>query len=170
MIVVKYVSTDLQDESVSNNVYDYVKAFIVWWSGLGIVYILVGYFQKIFGLPIVKSENLSFIFAPLLFIIFICGKNEVSVVKNNINFLNKVSQKSIYYKANDYLYYYLEIISIIYIFLGLIGFKEMESAIMLGYSIGVRWVIANIKGEKEVEVVRRYIKNIVKIYKILNKS
>lgn len=106
----------------------------------------------------------------MLFIIFICGKNEVSVVKNNINFSKQSFSKSIYYKANDYLYYYLEIISIIYIFLGLIGFKEMESAIMLGYSIGVRWVIANIKGEKEVEVVRRYIKNIVKIYKILNKS
>lgn len=69
MIVVKYVSTDLQDESVSNNVYDYVKAFIVWWSGLGIVYILVGYLKR-FGLPIVKSENLSFIFCPIVIYYF----------------------------------------------------------------------------------------------------
>lgn len=172
----KYVPTDLRDESVSNNVSDFIKAFVIYWSGLGIVYTVVAYFQRIFGLPMVKSENLWFVFAPLnlfiffpilivLVIDFIGSKNEVIVIKNNINFLNKVSEKYINSKVNDYLYYYLEVISILYLVISLIFFRITEASIMLGYSVGVRGVIANIKGEKEVDLICRYINNIKKIFK-----
>lgn len=169
----KYVTTDLCNDSISKNVYDFIKAFVIYWSGLGIVYISAVYFQRMLGLPIVKLEKLFFsfkllsliiLFPPvfILVIAFIASKNEVIVVKNKINFLNKVSEKHIDFKENDNLYYYLEIIIILHLVISLMLFKEMEASIMVGYSVGVRWVIANIKGEKEVDLIRRYISNIKK--------
>jgi len=173
----RYEKDDLYlDDSLSKNGYDFIKAFFIWWGGLATIYIVISYFQKKIGIPSVKSENLSFIFAPLelmlffptlgiLFLLLFASKNEVKVVKNNINFLNKFSEKSIEYKTNDYLFYYLEMISIVSILVSLIAFRKMEAAIMLGYSLGVRGVIANIKGERIVSVLQRYIKNIIYIVK-----
>jgi hypothetical protein len=168
-----YNKYDLENQDFSKNFYDFASALFSWFVGLFVICFFINKFQKILGIKSIDPNNFEFLFYPLwiliifppiilYIILYFAEKRELNVINNNVNFFNKTSSKFIEYKSDNNFYLHLNTICISIGFYSFIFLKFMEASIVLGYSIGVICVAANINGEKEIYYFTKHMKKIMR--------
>lgn len=168
-----YNKYDLENQEFSKFFYDFASALFIWFVGLFIICFFINKFQNFLQIKSIDPNNFTFLFYPIwigiicppiiLFIIsFFSTKRELNVINNEVKFLNKASSKFIEYESDDNFYPLLYTICILISFYSLLFIKFMEASIVLGYSIGVICVVANINGEKEIYYFTKDMKKIMR--------